>query len=531
MKKIKAVLGKLFNRMTILAILIFVQFGYIAFALLKLGNYTQYTSIAFTVLSVLMALFVIYRDDNPTYKLSWILLICLLPVLGSTMYVFFGNKRPARRLKSKIKPLTPEHGENLNPADLMAGGFNPRLARLVEYVTEYGPYPAWDRTDVRYYALADDAFPEMLRDLAKAKKFIFLEYFIISRGYMWDQIFQILREKVKEGVDVRLIYDDFGSMEGVPVDFASTMEGVGIKTLAFNPIRPIASLVYNNRDHRKILVIDGNIAYTGGFNIGDEYINRVKKYGHWKDTGLRLAGAAVWNDTLMFLNIWNAFRPTDESFDAFRPTETALDKGVQLADAAPSINSTSPAAPCPLLPQGIVQPFADSPLDSENVGENVYMEIINEATDYVYIYTPYLILGNEILTCLQFAAKRGVDVRLVTPGIPDKRIVYRLTRSYYRPLLKAGVRIYEYTPGFIHAKSCVADDKAGVVGSINLDYRSLYLHFECGTLLMQAPVIRDIRRDAENTFALSREVHIEDFRNTFPGILYDSVLRMFSPLL
>ena len=426
-KGTKKGLGNVLNRFAIMTLLILVQFGVFVVLLLELGDYTKWVSVLFTVLAVMMALFVIYRDDNPAYKIGWILLICLFPILGASMYAMVGNKRPSRRIKEKLEPVEKEHLPLLVGGHLELGNIDSRLEGTVRYIEERGPYPPWDCTKTEYYSLADDAFRELINDLRQAQSFIFLEYFIVATGSMWDEIFQILKDKAASGVDVRLIYDDVGSINKIPVTFPRKLEEAGIKVLAFNPLRPVASLVYNNRDHRKILVIDGKIAYSGGFNIADEYINREERFGHWKDTGLRLEGKAVWNYTVMFLNMWNAFMPTDKDYLQFRP---------YFWDE--SFNH---------LNDGIVQPYSDSPLDDERIGEDVYLEIINQAKKYVYIFTPYLILDNEMITALQLAAKRGVDVRIVTPGIPDKKLVFRLTKSYYKPLLKAGIRIYQYTPG------------------------------------------------------------------------------------
>lgn len=504
------VFSKIVNRLTVTGFLIVVQMCWFALALLALSEYSAWVSVAFTVAAILMALFITWRDDNPAYKMAWILLICILPVLGATMYIFFGNKRPSKALKRKIEPVDQAHKSLLAPVDDVSGMASHRLLDTVGYISDKGGYPAWKGTQSRYYPLGDDAYPDMLADLKKAEHFIFLEYFIISRGEMWDSIFAILKEKAAAGVDVRVLYDDIGSMNLLPVHFVRDLKNAGIQVLAFNPMRPFVSLVYNNRDHRKILVIDGHTAYSGGFNIADEYVNKIVRFGHWKDSGIRLQGHAVWNFTVMFLNMWNSFRPTETDYEKFRPH-------VNHGQAFGS--------------DGIVQPYSDSPLDDETVSENVYLEILSQAEDYVYIFTPYLIIDNEMKTALVLAAKRGVDVRIVTPAIPDKKIVFRLTRSYYEPLIKGGVKIYEYTPGFIHAKSFVSDDKAAVVGTINMDYRSLFLHFECGTLLAGCSAIADLKKDCLDTFAKSKEIHHEDCRRTFFGLLYDAVLRMLSPLM
>ena len=507
---IKRFFSKILSRLVITALIVLIQVLVIVFMLTKLSDYGEVISAVFSMLAFFMTLFVIYRNDNGAYKLGWILLIWLVPILGTLMYAFFGNKRPSKKLKRIIEEVELEHRLDLDQRDRLGELNNSRLQRTVDYVEAVGPYPAWSETKTKYYSLGDKAFPDMLEDIRNAKHFIFMEYFIIENGSMWAEIFDVLKEKVKEGVDVRVIYDDVGSMDKIPYGFPNTLEDEGIKVVVFNPVRPILNLMYNNRDHRKILVIDGYIGYTGGFNIADEYINRVARFGHWKDSGIRIEGEAVWNFTVMFLNLWNAYRKTEKDYSEFAPR-------VHHPEVFDS--------------DGIVQPFSDSPLDNENVSENVYMEIINQAEEYVYIFTPYLILDSELLSCLRLAARRNVDVRIVTPGIPDKKTIYRITRSFYQPLLAAGVKIYQYTPGFIHSKSILADDRIGVVGTINLDYRSLYLHFECGTLMIGSRALRQLKEDCQLTFAMSKRIHMEDTKTTFMGLLVDAVLRVLSPLL
>ena len=378
---------------------------------------------------------------------------------------------------------------------------------LSRYVAKFGPYPAWRNTAAHYFSCGEEMYPQLLADLDKAEKFIFLEFFILRSGKMWDGVEQILRRKAAQGVDVRLIYDDFGSLLGLPSDFVIRMEKAHIRCIPFNPVVPLVSLVMNHRDHRKIVVVDGNVAYTGGVNLADEYINAEQRFGYWKDAAIRLEGAAVWNFTVMFLNVWNAFRPQETDYTAFAPTRL------------------------PAVQDGVVQPYADSPLDEEPLAETVYLDILSQAQRYVYIYTPYLAVGEEMLDALKNAAKRGVDIRLVLPGIPDKKLVFRLTRSYYVPLLRAGVRIYEFTPGFLHAKCYVSDDRAAVVGSINMDYRSLFLHFECGALLLYNSQVIALRDDVLRTLPECREVQLADCRTSLAGTLLDSVLRLLSPLM
>ncbi|OLR56376.1 cardiolipin synthase [Hornefia porci] len=503
--------NKIFNRLTITVAIIIVQCVYLAILFFQLTQYASWIEVGFRVLSVFVAVYIIWRDYNPAYKIGWIVLIAVLPAMGAVLYLLFGNKRPSRSLKRRLYPLEKLHREDLKQEEnIRMTGIDERLQRTVEYVAEKGPYPAWLHTATRYYEVGDKLFDDMLEDLKKAEHYIFLEYFIIERGRLWDQIFAILKEKAAEGLDVRVIYDDIGSINKLPRHFAHELTASGIRVQAFNPMRPFVSLVYNNRDHRKICVIDGYIGYNGGANIADEYANIIVRFGHWKDSGVRLCGEAVWNYTVMFLNMWNAFRPEDVEYDLFRPH-------VWHPEEFPS--------------DGIVQPFSDTPLDDENLGENVYMEIVNQARDYVFIYTPYLVPDNEMITALTLAAKRGVDVRLVTPGIPDKKMIYDLTRSHYKTLLEAGVRIYEYTPGFIHAKSFVSDDRIACVGTINIDYRSLYLHFECGTLLIDNSSIMDLRSDAITTFGRSHEITLDNMKTHFFRMLVAALLRVISPVL
>lgn len=507
---IKRFFSRIFSRLVITSLIVLIQVLWIVATITRLGEYGEIISAVFTILAILMALFVIYRNDSGAYQLGWILIITLLPILGTLMYAFFGNKRPSRRLKKIIDEVEEKHMDELAQVERLGEINDNRLQRTVDYIAKEGPYPAWSGTKTKYYSLGDKAYLDLLEDLKNAEHFIFMEYFIIGSGEMWDEIFAVLKEKVASGVDVRIIYDDVGSMDKNPYGFPKQLESAGIKVVVFNPVRPILNLMYNNRDHRKIAVIDGYIGHSGGYNIADEYINRIVRFGHWKDSGVRLEGEAVWNYTVMFLNVWNAYRPTDEDYSKFKPH-------VHHPDVFDS--------------DGIIQPFSDSPLDDENVGENVYLEIISQAEEYVYIYTPYLILDSEVLSCMQLASRRGVDVRLVTPAIPDKKIIFRLTRSYYQPLIKSGVKIYEYTPGFIHAKSILADDRIGVVGSINLDYRSLYLHFECGTLMIGSRALRQLKEDCSLTFAKSRRINMDDCRTNLPGLLLDGLLRVLSPLL
>ena len=462
--------NRILNRITVTVVLVALQLAWLAwvFFALTTGTARVWVTGVLNGLSLLIILYLVRKDENSAYKVGWIALIGLLPLLGGALYLAFGNKRPSRRLRSKMQAVEQAHRTDRAQQPGQTDGLCDENRGVSRYLPQYGCYPAWQNTTARYFSCGEAMYPALLADLEKAEKSILLEFFIVSQGKMWQGVEDILRRKAA----------------------------------------PLLSLVMNHRDHRKIVVIDGKVAYTGGINLADEYINAITRFGYWKDAGLRIEGAAVWNFTVMFLDFWNAFRPFEQDYSAFRPLLAVL-----------------PAS------DGVVQPYADSPLDEEPVAETVYLDILAQAQQYVYFYTPYLAIGEEMLDALRNAAKRGVDVRLVLPGIPDKKLVFRLSRSYYLPLLRAGVRIYEYTPGFLHAKCCVSDDRAAVVGSINMDYRSMFLHFECGVLLLQNSQVLALRDDVRRTLPQCREVQCADCRTGLAGTVLDSVLRLLSPLM
>lgn len=504
-------LHKILNRITLTGLLLAIQLAWLVWFTLRLSEYAIGISTLFTLLSLILSLYIVRREENPAYKICWIIVLSALPLFGLLIYSVFGNKRLSRRMRKQLETVEREH--RIPTPKHEATDLPPRFRATCEYLARHASYPAYANTQATYYPLGDEWFPALLADLEKAKRYIFLEYFIIAEGKMLDRLLDVLSRKAKEGVDVRIIYDDIGCEAATPLTFVSKAERSGIRTLGFNRILPFLSIVMNHRDHRKYTVIDGRVAYTGGINVADEYINEKVRFGHWKDTGLRLEGEAVTGFVYMFLNLWNAFLPTDSDYSLF------------LDSPRPMAAEDAPTA---------VLPYSDSPLDDENVGETVYLEILAQAENYVYIFTPYLIIDSELQTALCTAAKRGVDVRIVTPGIPDKKAAYRLTRSYYPPLMQAGVKIYEYTPGFLHAKSFVCDDKIAVVGTINMDYRSLYLHFECGTLMYGGRVIADLKADCLDTMQKSRLVNEQSAKRPRPlralRALIDAILRTFSPL-
>lgn len=503
-------LKKVFSRTVVTALLIVIQVAWLAALLLRLGNSLPAIQTVLRILSLVAILFVIKSDMNPSYKIGWILLIAVLPILGGLMYVIFGNKRPTKNMREMLRAQLEKSAEYLGTQESITGELDGGAAGLFKYLEGSAGYPTAKNTTVRYYRVGEEMYADLLPELEKAEKFIFLEYFIIRPGEMWDGVLEILKRKAAAGVDVRIIYDDMGCIDILPANYNATLEGWGIRTMAFNRFVPAVSLVMNNRDHRKITVIDGKVGFTGGINISDEYINVKERFGHWKDTGLMLKGPGVFNLTLMFLEMWNAFNKDGNGYAEFIPDSFEE---------------------CGSADDGYVLSFSDNPLDNESVGESVYTDMLYQAKDYIYITTPYLAIDSELQTALCMAAKRGVDVRMITPGIPDKKLVYRLTRSYYPTLLRAGVKIYEYTPGFIHAKSFVCDDKLCVVGTINMDYRSLYLHFECGTLMYNNPEIKQVKKDDLDTMEKCRKVELSDMKTNFLGELFDSFLRSVAPLL
>ena len=508
----KKILRFITQRVVITALLIVLQalllFGFIW----KLDNYFVYFYAGSVLLSLLITLGIINSKSNPAYKIAWLIPILLFPVFGGLVYLLFGSDRTGRYLRKKLQGIGTEMDNVIGEAHRRSGAeqLPPDAANQSRYISHCAYYPPYQNTTTEYLPLGEVKFERMVEELKKAKHYIFLEYFIIQEGKMWNTILDILRQKAAEGVDVRVIYDDMGCIMILPTGYDKTLEQMGIKCRIFNPFVPILSSRFNTRDHRKICVIDGNVGFTGGINLADEYINAYEKHGHWKDTSILLKGEAVFNLTVMFLSMWDYLDSTTGKTDYSRYYPTVWDENAK----------------------GYVQPFADNPLDDEAVGETVYLNLINKAKRYVYITTPYLILSSEMLTALTSAAKCGVDVRIITPHIPDKWYVHAVSRSHYQPLIEAGVKIYEYTPGFIHAKTFVVDDDYAVVGTINLDYRSLYLHFECAVWMYQTPSVAQVRDDFFKTQQISQEITLEECRSlSFPRRLGRSVLRVFAPLM
>ena len=495
------------QRMFLITAGIALQFAIYVVLLVLFSQYFVYFYWICVLVSLVMALFISTWKSKLAYKIAWIIPILLVPLIGGGMFIILGGARdPHYHREETRRTLKRQLPSRLSTTDLMRYG--PDAMQQAWYLGHAALCPAYTNTETAYFSSGASFFPNFLEELEQAKDYIFLEYFIIAEGSMWSDVLDILTRKAAQGVDVRVIYDGVGSAATLPINYPDQLHARGILCRVFQPLLPVLSIHQNNRDHRKICVIDGVTGFVSGLNMADEYIDRKERFGYWKDAGLRIEGAAVWNFTVMFLDFWNAFRPFEQDYSTFRPQLAVL-----------------PAS------DGVVQPYADSPLDEEPVAETVYLDILAQSQQYVYFYTPYLAIGEEMLDALRNAAKRGVDVRLVLPGIPDKKLVFRLSRSYYLPLLRAGVRIYEYTPGFLHAKCCVSDDRAAVVGSINMDYRSMFLHFECGVLLLQNSQVLALRDDVRRTLYQCREVQCADCRTGLVGTVLDSVLRLLSPLM
>ena len=468
------------------------------------------------ICAVITVLHLISKNERPSIKMNWILLMLVVPVIGVPMYLLYGEGRPTKWMRRMIDKSKEENDRQFAEFYGKDPLFEPqnREQSISHYLAKYGSYPVYNEGEVTYYKSGEELFPAMKEALHRAEKFILLDYFIIAHGKMWKEILTILLEKAELGVQIRIIYDDFGCMVTLPPKYDRYLESLhpNVRCMTFNNVIPIFAVHMNNRDHRKIMVIDGKVAFTGGVNLADEYIAEKERFGYWKDSGVRITGGAVASFTKMFFDVWNAFRRDREDLKNY-----LLPIKVDTMYAMKEVKA-------------VIQPYDDSPLDGISVGETVYIDIIQRASRYVYIFTPYLVLDDHMRAALVQAAARGVDVRIVTPGIPDKKITFRLTRANYDLLLKVGIKIYEYTPGFIHAKSIVSDDRCAVVGTINFDYRSLYHHFENAVYLSGCDAVLDVKRDCEETFAVSKLCTKKDLRRTLVGRFFDSLLRVFETL-
>ena len=498
-------------RMVFVAVALVAQVIWILLRIKLLNDYSERISAITTILSVIVLLKLNSKYTNSAMKMPWIMLIMAFPIMGLCMYLLFellGDPGVSRRLRAVRKHLWRNDGTMVEEKLKELSAKDSTAANQFRYLWNVSGYPVFGNTKVCYYPEASEAFLSMKEDMKKARRFIFLEYFIVQEGESFRELEEILVQKAAEGVEVRLLYDDFGSVATISRSYARQLRQKGIQCHAFNPASPFLNLFMNHRDHRKIAVIDGKVGYTGGYNLADEYFDRIRPYGKWKDTGLRLEGEAVRSLTSIFLELWYLQTRQREPADAY-------------LDISHSVTAS-----------GVVQPFGDNPLEEERIAEDIYMNLINQANHNLYIITPYLIITDEMTRALGLAAKRGVDVRIITPGIPDKKTVYAMTRSYYPGLLRQGVRIFEYTPGFCHAKQCLCDGKIAVIGTSNMDYRSLYHHFENNVLLYDLEAVEAIGADFEAMFPQCREVtSLYSSSRSHIMRIWQYILRLFAPLI
>lgn len=503
----------LFSRIALILLLCLLQFMFFSATLTYLSSYTRVINSLMTLISIVAIIYIINDKYNPDFKLTWILFIATFPVTGILFYVIMSLQHDAKRIAKRLAARERETQRYMRMdrnvlEDLRKS--KPANANLAHYLGHKLSYPVHRNTDVKFFPLGEDKFEELIKQLRKAEKFIFMEYFIVEEGEMWGTVLNILREKVQEGVEVRFMYDGMCSMIQLPHKYQNKLKSYGIKCKLYSPIRPVISSYQNNRDHRKICVIDGRVAFTGGINLADEYINKKVRFGHWKDTAIMVEGEAVQSFTMLFLQMWNISEKGQEDYKRY----------------------LTPKADEFRREYGYVLPYADSPFDHENIGEQVYFHVLNHAKKYVHIMSPYLILDNEMMNTLQQTAKSGIEVIIIMPHIPDKWYAFVVAQTYYADLIRAGVKIYEYMPGFVHAKEFISDNDTAVVGTINLDYRSFYHHFECGAFIYANPVVWEIEKDFQETLKKCRRITLKQLRerNIFLQIA-GRILRLIAPLM
>ena len=502
-----------FSRAGIFVILILIQLLVFLGIPYYLKEYATFIYSAMSVMEIVVLVYIINTEGNPAFKMTWMLCVMALPVIGTVFYIYVHLQLETRFVQNRLAALRMEtepymdQDEKVTEALWASKSAN---AQLSYYLSHQLGFPTYRNTEVEYFPVGEDKFASMIKELEKAEKFIFMEYFIVEEGIMWDTILEILKRKVNEGVEVRFMYDGMCAFDLLPYSYPKKLQKFGIKCKMSNKIRPFVSTIQNNRDHRKICVIDGQTGYVGGVNLADEYMNIVERFGYWKDTGVMLKGDAVRSFTLLFLQMWNVTEKNIEGYSRY-------------------LNITIPT---PETADGYVMGYGDDPYGKERVGESVYLHMINTATKYLHIVSPYLVIDNVMMSSLKFAAKRGVDVKIIMPGIPDKEYAYCLARTYYAELIEAGVEIYEFTPGFTHAKMFISDDEKATVGTINLDYRSLFLHFEDGCFIYKNKVINRIEEDYQKMLSASKRVSLMDCRNrpTYYKIC-GMLLRLLAPLM
>lgn len=503
----------LFRRRIVIAILLVLQILFLIYILLSSSKTSTIISWILTTISFHVALAIVSKREKGAFKLTWVFQILLFPIFGGLFYLLVNYQSTTKkfrksvfRTENKAKELWSLPGTGYDSVSETI----PQHLPQIKYLQNFAGFPIYTNSTTKFLSPGETKFEYLIKELEKAEKYIFLEYFIVQEGVMWNVILEILKKKAKQGVLVRLMYDDMGCFLLLPKNYPAQLKKYGIECMVFNRFKPLLTVVQNNRDHRKIAVIDGKVAFTGGINLADEYINTFEKHGHWKDASVMITGKAAWSFTLMFLQMWELCTEIDEDYSIYYPWKDSI---------------------CPVLSDGFVQPYADSPMDTENVGEHVYLQIINNAKKYTYINTPYLIIDDSMVSALTLAAKSGVDVRIVTPHKWDKWLVHMTTRSYYQELINAGVKIYEYSKGFMHSKTFVADDKIATVGTTNLDFRSLYLHFECGVWMYDSTAVMEVKEDFLNTLKICHQITENDCKWGIFKRLFQHILRVFAPIM
>lgn len=492
----KRLVRMMLSRTSLILLLLLAQI-FLFLAIIDWFSQYKYLNTVFYGISVLIVIYLITKDENPEYKLTWIIPILIFPLFGGLFYLLYRQRNIGKKVLARHYAIDDQRNEYVSGLDQHLKTKN------MNYLYNLS-WPTYIHTKTEFLASGEEMLESLIKDLKKAEKYILMEFFIINKGVMWDQILEVLKEKASQGVEIKIIYDDFGSST-LPYRYAKKLHSYGIEAINFNPMRLHLNFAMNYRDHRKIVVIDGKIAYTGGINIGDEYINLIQPFGHWQDAGIKIEGDAVWSLIIGFLENWSFSSRKTIDYTPYR-TETKDET------------------------DGYITPFTDTPLDQETTTKNIYLSLISEAQKSIYITTPYLIIDNELLTALKYAAKSGVDVKIVIPYIPDKRIIFMVTESYVPELMACGVNVYRYKPGFIHSKMMIVDEKRALIGTANLDFRSLYLHFENSVYLEKTKSIDDMVLFFNQI--VQKSVFIKNFGKR--NILYRMVqilLRGFSSLM
>lgn len=540
-RRLRLMLRIAFSRTAIIVVALLLQLFVFFASFYWLKDYSTVVYAAFVLLGAVTVVHILNEENNASFKIAWIIPVLVIPVFGTVLYIYInlqpGTKRIHKKLtkiEDEIRPYLAQNEETVQELQKQSAGEK----GIADYLYHADNYPVYAGCKMKYYPIGEAKFADMIEQLKRAEHFIFMEYFIVTKSYMWNTILEILKEKAAQGVEVRMMYDGMCSLALLPYGYYKDLEKMGIQSIPFSQIRPVLSTYQNNRDHRKILIIDGKTVFTGGINLADEYINRIDRFGHWKDTAVMIQGEAVKSFTLLFLKMWHVAKGKDSiPEEEIRKYTVSVWENAQTGDMCTDMESMRNTAmqitqDKKLHAGGYVIPYGDDPYGDERIGKQVYIDILNRARKYVHIMTPYLILDDEMITALRYCAKRGVETVIIMPHIPDKIYAYLLARTYYKQLLKYGVKIYEYTPGFVHAKVFVSDDIRGCVGTINLDFRSLYLHFECGAYMYSNDVLHDVEQDFKETLKQCQEITKESCDKYPKGkMLVGKMLRLIAPLM